>query len=107
MVTNSKQRWEIGQTVSVGFVRNLVVKAAIPTPGDFAPDAYILTNAAGTQFYQFVPHNGLQKLDLLEAREILAAAAYQAKQIADAALAKAKRDSEAVAAINAILFAAA
>ena len=35
MVRNSKQKWEVGHT-------------ALPTPGDHAPDAYLLSNVAGT-----------------------------------------------------------
>ncbi len=57
MIQNSKQKWEVGQTVKVGFL-SLVVVAKVPTPGDYMPDAYVLTNSKGT-FYRFVPHNGL------------------------------------------------
>jgi hypothetical protein len=57
MIQNSKQKWEVGQTVKVGFM-SLQVVAKVPTPGDYMPDAYALKNAAGT-FYRFVPHNGL------------------------------------------------
>ena len=61
MITNSKQKWIVGATVKVGFM-SLKVKAAVPTPGDYLPDAYILSNVAGTQLYKFVPHNGLTKI---------------------------------------------
>jgi len=60
MIKNSKQTWEIGQTVNVGFLKGLTVLAKIATPGDYAPDAYILTR--GTAFYSFIPHNGLSKI---------------------------------------------
>ena len=73
MIKNSKQNWQVGATVKVGFL-SLVVKAAIATPGDYMPDAYILSNQAGTQFYKFVPHNGLEKIGAVEANEMLAAA---------------------------------
>lgn len=59
MIKNSKQNWEIGQVVKVGFM-TLTILAAVATPGDYKPDAYILF-AKGT-FYEFVPHNGLTKL---------------------------------------------
>jgi hypothetical protein len=59
MINNSKQRWEVGQTVKVGFM-SLTVLAAIATPGDYKPDAYILFSKE--KFYQFVPHNGLTRL---------------------------------------------
>jgi hypothetical protein len=60
MINNSKQSWEIGQQVNVGFLKGLTVLAAIATPGDYSPDAYVL--ARGASFYSFVPHNGLTKI---------------------------------------------
>jgi hypothetical protein len=69
MITNSRQSWEIGSTVKVGFL-SLKVLAKIPTPGDWLPDAYALTNGKGA-FYRFVPHNGLAKCSSLN--EALAA----------------------------------
>lgn len=69
MVTNSKQIWEVGEAVKVGFL-TLIVCAKVATPGDFLPDAYALTNKAGTAFYRFVPHNGLARCEsLAEAME--------------------------------------
>ena len=70
MVTNSTQNWQVGATVKVGFL-SLVVKAAIATPGDYLPDAYIMSNQAGTQLYKFVPHNGLKRIDVSAAKEML------------------------------------
>ncbi len=61
MIKNSKQAWVIGQQVNVGFLKGLTVLAAIATPGDYAPDAYVL--ARGASFYSFVPHNGLTRID--------------------------------------------
>lgn len=58
MITRSKQVWEVGEAVKVGFL-TLIVKAKVKTPGDFMPDAYALTNIPGDRFYRFVPHNGL------------------------------------------------
>lgn len=60
MIKNSKQNWEIGQTVKVGFM-TLEVLSKEPTPGDYLPDAYILQSAKGKQ-YRFVPHNGLEAI---------------------------------------------
>lgn len=59
MIRKSKQIWEVGATVKVGFL-SLQVLAKIPTPGDYMPDAYALTNGKGA-FYRFVPHNGLSR----------------------------------------------
>lgn len=64
MIKNSKQVWEVGQQVKVGFM-SLIVAAKIATPGDYLPDAYALTNKGATKFYRFVPHNGLVAFDSL------------------------------------------
>ena len=64
MITKSKQVWQVGEVVKVGFM-SLIVCAKIPTPGDYLPDAYALTNKAGDRFYRFVPHNGLSRRDSL------------------------------------------
>lgn len=61
MIKNSKQEWEIGQKVSVGFMKDLTVVKKIPTPNDFAPDAYELVSEKGVR-YEFVPHNGLHRI---------------------------------------------
>jgi len=63
MIQNSKQTWEPGQTVKVGFM-SLEVVAKVATPGDYMPDAYALKSGKG-QFYRFVPHNGLSKCSTL------------------------------------------
>jgi hypothetical protein len=65
MISNTKQVWEVGHTVKVGFL-SLTVLAKVATPGDFAPDAYVLTNTKQTTFYRFVPHNGLTKYPTLD-----------------------------------------
>jgi hypothetical protein len=59
MINKTKQDWTVGNTVKVGFLA-LVVCSAVATPGDYMPDAYILSNKAADKFYVFVPHNGLQ-----------------------------------------------
>jgi hypothetical protein len=60
MIKNSKQVWEVGSTVKVGFM-SLVVVAKEPTPGDYMPDAYLLRSAKGVD-YRFVPHFGLERI---------------------------------------------
>jgi hypothetical protein len=60
MVRNSKQTWEVGHTVRVGFL-SLRVTAKVPTPGDWKPDAYLLESIDGSKVYRFVPHNGLER----------------------------------------------
>lgn len=104
MVRNSKQNWTVGATVKVGFL-SLVVRAALATPGDGLPDAYILSNQAGTKLYRYVPYNGLESLSITDARELIAEARLRAERIAAAAVAKAQRDAQTIAEINKVLFA--
>lgn len=103
MITKTRQAWTAGSTVKVGFL-NLVVKAAIDTPGDYLPDAYILANQAGTQLYKFVPHSGVQKISAVEAQGLLAEQEEAAARATYRAMQKAKRDADAIVAINDLLF---
>lgn len=59
MITRTRQNWAAGSIVKVGFM-SLMVQGAIETPGNYAPDAYLLSNEKG-QNYLFVPHKGLEK----------------------------------------------
>lgn len=79
MVRHSLQSWEVGQTVAVGFLRGLVVVEKMPTPGDHAPDAYVLRRTVTVMgrdayekraaFYRFVPHRGIERrVSLADAR---------------------------------------
>lgn len=61
MIQHSKQVWEVGETVKVGFL-SLRITGKEATPGDYAPDAYLLTDKTGTKNYRFVPHNGLERV---------------------------------------------
>ncbi len=88
MIKNTRQDWTPGATVKVGFL-SLVVVAAIPTPGDYAPDAYILKNAAGTKLYHFVPHNGIEAVSLAEAQADINSAKASAARIASEAISRA------------------
>lgn len=59
----SKQSWEVGEIVKVGFIKLRVCQIEL-TPGDYLPDAYILCGlgAQADRKYRFVPHNGLERL---------------------------------------------
>jgi hypothetical protein len=103
MIKRTQQDWTVGSTVRVGFL-SLIVKVAIATPGDYKPDAYILQNAAGTQLYKFVPHNGVEKISLLEARELIADSWVHADRIAAQAIEHTKQAERAITAINGIIF---
>jgi len=61
MIQRSKQNWQVGTNVKVGFL-TLRVTALEPTPGDYAPDAYLLESLDGSRRYRFVPHNGLERI---------------------------------------------
>ena len=97
MIKQTTQSWTPGATVKVGFM-TLIVKRAIPTPGDSAPDAYLLTNQAGTQIYKFVPHNGVTKISAIEAQALLADADELAARLTYRAL-KNAADAARVAAV--------
>ena len=101
MINRTKQNWAVGATVRVGFL-SLIVKAAVATPGDYAPDAYILANQEGTQLYKFVPHNGVEKISAIEAQAILAEQEECAARMAFRAMQKAKSDAAATHEIDAL-----
>jgi hypothetical protein len=61
MIRNSRQSWEVGRAVRVGFL-TLTVLAKVETPGNWLPDQYALTDGRG-RFYCFIPHNGLTRCD--------------------------------------------
>jgi len=63
MITRSKQVWEIGSRVNVGFLKNLIVIGFQLTPGDYLPDRYTLTDETGAKRYEFTPHNGISRID--------------------------------------------
>lgn len=63
MINHSEQNWNIGSQVKVGFL-TLTVWSSRETPGDYKPDAYLLKR--GNDLYEFVPHNGLRKLESWE-----------------------------------------
>lgn len=60
-IRNTKQNWEVGKTVKVGFLtlRVLNVKAV----KDDLPDIYTLESLNGTRQYEFIPHNGLTRIE--------------------------------------------
>lgn len=64
--TKARQNWNIGQIVNIGFVKGLVVKEKIATPGDYRPDLYVLWQPSSNRFYRFVPHNGITRCASIE-----------------------------------------
>lgn len=61
MITNTRQRWEIGSRVTVGFLTGLTV-LAIKSEKDWLPDIYLLRK--GQAYYEFIPHNGIKRITL-------------------------------------------
>lgn len=59
----SKNNFEVGQIVKIGFVSGLRVVEKVATPGDYKPDLYVLHNEDKDRWYSFVPHHGLTRCD--------------------------------------------
>lgn len=68
----AKQAWNENDVVSVGFIKGLVVKSKIATPGDHRPDFYVLWQPATNRWYSFQPNYGLQRRDSREDAELCA-----------------------------------
>jgi hypothetical protein len=64
-IQRTTQKWEIGQTVKVGFMA-LQILELIPTPGDYAPDKYRMKDPRTDKQYLFTPHNGIEKIERRE-----------------------------------------
>lgn len=56
--------WKTGETVQAGFMQ-VTVKAAL------LDSVYIVANAAGTTLYKFIPHNGIHKITVEQAKMML------------------------------------
>lgn len=60
MITRTKQDWSIGQTVKVGFLTLRVL--SVRAEKDYLPDIYTLESLDGSKQYEFIPHNGLTRI---------------------------------------------
>ena len=58
---SKNKNWEIGSTVKIGFMTLVVVGVAAVYDG--MPDIYSLTSIDGTKKYEFIPHNGLTRVN--------------------------------------------
>lgn len=56
MITKTKQNWEMGRWVKVGFMKLKVL--SVRAEKDGMPDIYTLESENGRK-YEFIPHNGL------------------------------------------------
>ena len=61
MITKTKQNWIVGETVRVGFLTLKIV--GVESVKDGLPDIYKLTSLDGTKEYEFIPHNGLTRIN--------------------------------------------
>lgn len=61
-IQNTRQNWQPGQTVKIGFLSLTVIRCT-PTPGDYLPDYYTLKNPKTNALYKFTPHHGLEKIE--------------------------------------------
>lgn len=61
MIKNTKQDWSIGSIVKVGFLSLKVTGARAEK--DYLPDIYSLESLDGTKLYEFIPHNGLCRIN--------------------------------------------
>lgn len=57
----SSQKWEVGNIVKVGFMTLRVLGARAEK--DYLPDIYTLESLDGTKRYEFIPHNGLTRIN--------------------------------------------
>ena len=60
-IINTKQSWQVGDRVNVGFMKNLLV-TKIDSIVDGLPDIYTLESNIG-KLYQFTPHNGIERIN--------------------------------------------
>jgi len=62
-----RQDWTPGNVVKVGFLQLRIL--GYQAIYDGMPDVYTLSNIDGNKFYEFIPHNGLSRIDRAQALE--------------------------------------
>ena len=60
MITHTRQAWVAGSVVRVGFLTLRVVGSRVVKDG--LPDIYTLESLDGSKRYEFIPHNGLTRV---------------------------------------------
>ncbi len=67
MIKNTEQSWQVGQIVKVGIFGSKRVPPLkvieVKRIKDNLPDIHILESLDGSRRYEFIPYNGLSKLD--------------------------------------------
>lgn len=61
MITKTKQDWTPGKTVKIGFLTLKVI--SFKAVYDGLPDIYQLESLDGKKKYEFIPHNGLNRIN--------------------------------------------
>jgi hypothetical protein len=61
MITNTKQNWQVGEKVRIGFL-NLTVYG-FKAIKDGLPDIYTLVSLDGEKVYEFIPYRGLKRIN--------------------------------------------
>ena len=61
VITRSKQSWKVGSIVTVGWMKLRVI--GLRAIKDGLPDIYDLESINGERRYEFIPHNGLTRVD--------------------------------------------
>ena len=61
MIKTTKQNWATGNVVKVGFLSLRVTGARAEFDG--LPDIYSLESLDGEKKYEFIPHNGLSRIN--------------------------------------------
>jgi hypothetical protein len=61
MIRKTKQDWSIGSTVKVGFLTLRVT--GVEAVFDGLPDIYTLESLDSARHYEFIPHNGLVRIN--------------------------------------------
>ena len=59
-ITKTRQDWTPGNTVRVGFLTLKVID--VKAVYDGLPDIYTLESLDGRKRYEFIPHNGLNRI---------------------------------------------
>lgn len=60
---HTRQEWEVGIKVDVGFIKGLTVTGYVETPGDGRPNIWTLVNEKTGAMYEFQPHCGLVRVN--------------------------------------------
>ena len=60
--TKAGNKWEVGNVVKVGFLMLRVL--SVRAEKDYLPDIYTLKSLNGLRRYEFIPHNGLHRIEV-------------------------------------------